>query len=162
MGDSQLHPEANPVTLPAPLTRFVGREVELARAPALLAEARLLTLTGPGGAGKTRLAVQLPSVVADQLDGLPLAIELAGARTRALDPTHIAAGLRERFALLQTGPRSAPRRQSTLAVSSIGASTCCPMRNGLCFASSRSLPTGSTATPLPAHAQPAAWSWWLP
>jgi len=86
--------------------------------------------------------------ICQRLDGLPLAIELAGARTRALDPTHIAPGLRERFALLQTGPHSAPRRQSTLAASSIGASTCCPMRNGLCFASSRSLPAGSTATPL--------------
>jgi len=59
------------VTLPAPLTRFVGREVELAPAAALLAEARMLTLTGPGGAGKTRLAAQLASVVADQFpDGV--------------------------------------------------------------------------------------------
>jgi len=49
----------------------VGREAELARAAALLAEARLLTLTGPGGVGKTRLAVQLASVVADQFpDGV--------------------------------------------------------------------------------------------
>src|SRR6266487_1175163 len=57
--------------LPAPLTRFVGREAELAKAAALLAEARLLTLTGAGGAGKTRLAVQLASVVAGQFpDGV--------------------------------------------------------------------------------------------
>src|SRR5713101_3715217 len=57
--------------LPAPLTRFVGREAELARATALLAQGRLLTLVGPGGAGKTRLAVQLASVVADQFpDGV--------------------------------------------------------------------------------------------
>ncbi len=35
------------INLPTPLTRFVGRETELARAAALLAEARLLTLTGP-------------------------------------------------------------------------------------------------------------------
>ena len=35
--------------LPAPLTRFVGREAELAEAAGLLAGARLLTLTGPGG-----------------------------------------------------------------------------------------------------------------
>ena len=39
--------------LPAPLTRFVGRLNELAEAAARLAEARVLTLTGPGGAGKT-------------------------------------------------------------------------------------------------------------
>ncbi len=59
------------ITLPAPLTRFVGREAELAKAAALLVEARLLTLTGAGGAGKTRLAVQLASVVAKQFpDGV--------------------------------------------------------------------------------------------
>jgi predicted ATPase/DNA-binding CsgD family transcriptional regulator len=242
-------------TLPVPLTRFVGREVELADAAALLAENRLLTLTGPGGAGKTRLALQLAASVAgdladgawfvdlsplsggefvwdrvalalgvkepgpgrtwadvvghhlqsrqallildncehvvetaaevvasvlvsarntkvlttsrqplgvagevtwavpalveadavelfndrarqalpqfrlhddqraavveicNRLDGLPLAIELAAARTRALTPARIAAGLKDRLAVLSTGPRSGPRRQATLEAS---------------------------------------------
>ncbi|HEY2205553.1 MAG TPA: BTAD domain-containing putative transcriptional regulator [Pseudonocardia sp.] len=45
--------------LPAALTPFVGREAELAELRALLYEQRLVTLTGPGGAGKTRLAVEL-------------------------------------------------------------------------------------------------------
>ncbi|WP_217547495.1 BTAD domain-containing putative transcriptional regulator [Streptomyces sp. GbtcB6] len=44
--------------LPVQLTRFVGREPELARIAAGLAESRLVTLTGPGGAGKTRLAIE--------------------------------------------------------------------------------------------------------
>ncbi|GAA2322987.1 winged helix-turn-helix domain-containing protein [Streptomyces kunmingensis] len=44
--------------VPAQLTRFVGRTDELARIDALLAGARLVTLTGPGGAGKTRLAIE--------------------------------------------------------------------------------------------------------
>jgi predicted ATPase len=47
------------MTLPIPLTRFVGREAELAEAATLLGTTRLLTLTGPGGAGKTRLALEL-------------------------------------------------------------------------------------------------------
>jgi predicted ATPase len=45
--------------LPSQLTSFVGRERELAETAALLRDARLLTLTGAGGCGKTRLALQL-------------------------------------------------------------------------------------------------------
>ncbi len=44
--------------LPAPLTSFVGREAELADIERLLEQARLVTLTGVGGAGKTRLALE--------------------------------------------------------------------------------------------------------
>ncbi|MEU3840651.1 BTAD domain-containing putative transcriptional regulator [Streptomyces sp. NPDC028635] len=44
--------------LPAQLTRFVGREAELARIAEALAGSRLVTLTGPGGVGKTRLALE--------------------------------------------------------------------------------------------------------
>jgi predicted ATPase/DNA-binding CsgD family transcriptional regulator len=243
------------VTLPASLTSFVGRVAELAETAALLREARLLTLTGPGGAGKTRLAVQLATnvreefpdgtwfidfaplsggeflwdqvasalgiretrggatladavsdrlatrrallvldncehvidaaaqvvhqllsaapavrvlatsreplgvggevtwtvpplreadgialfsdrarqawpqfklgkeetaavgVICRRLDGIPLAIELAAARTRALAPNRIAAELQDHFDLLPSGPRTAPTRQSTLAAS---------------------------------------------
>jgi hypothetical protein len=47
---------AGPSNLPAPLTSFVGRERELAEVAALLATHRLVTLSGPGGTGKTRLA----------------------------------------------------------------------------------------------------------
>ncbi|MFJ1706250.1 BTAD domain-containing putative transcriptional regulator [Kitasatospora sp. NPDC088346] len=44
--------------LPAPLTSFVGRRAELTRIDAMLAAGRLVTVLGPGGAGKTRLAVE--------------------------------------------------------------------------------------------------------
>jgi predicted ATPase len=57
--------DARPTNLPPQRTSFVGRDRELAVVTNLLAEARLLTLTGPGGTGKTRLALR---VVADQLD----------------------------------------------------------------------------------------------
>ena len=42
-----------------PLTSFLGRDDELAELERLLGQARLVTLTGPGGAGKTRLALEV-------------------------------------------------------------------------------------------------------
>jgi predicted ATPase/DNA-binding SARP family transcriptional activator len=57
--------------LPAQLTSFVGREDELSRLSKLLGESRLVTLTGPGGAGKTRLSVEASAQLSDQLpDGV--------------------------------------------------------------------------------------------
>nr|BFE62295.1 hypothetical protein GCM10020063_068210 [Dactylosporangium thailandense] len=53
-------PAPQPVNaIPPVLDRFVGRERELAEVRALLDEHRLVTVTGPGGAGKTRLAMEL-------------------------------------------------------------------------------------------------------
>ncbi|HVD88245.1 MAG TPA: AAA family ATPase, partial [Jatrophihabitantaceae bacterium] len=49
--------------LPAELTSFVGRRHELALARGLLGQARCLTLTGPGGVGKTRLALRLAATL---------------------------------------------------------------------------------------------------
>ncbi len=47
----------SPNNLPLQLTGLVGREREISEVEGPLAEARLLTLTGPGGSGKTRLAL---------------------------------------------------------------------------------------------------------
>jgi len=47
--------------LPVALSSFVGREAELAALAGLLAEERLVTLSGAGGCGKTRLALQAAS-----------------------------------------------------------------------------------------------------
>jgi non-specific serine/threonine protein kinase len=57
-------PAPPPHNLPLQLTSFVGRERELAAVRRLLAGARLLTLTGAGGAGKTRLALEAAAGVA--------------------------------------------------------------------------------------------------
>jgi predicted ATPase/class 3 adenylate cyclase len=51
--------DAVPNNLPTQLTTFLGRQRELQEASELLENARLLTLTGPGGTGKTRLSLQL-------------------------------------------------------------------------------------------------------
>ena len=60
--------DALPNNLPSQLTSFVGRQRELAELRGALASTRLLTLTGAGGSGKTRLAWQL---AADRLEGYP-------------------------------------------------------------------------------------------
>lgn len=62
--------------LPAPVTSFVGRERELEQIRALLRRGRLVTLIGPGGAGKTRLAREAVAACRDVADGVWMA-ELA-------------------------------------------------------------------------------------
>ncbi|MEV6565508.1 ATP-binding protein [Streptomyces kronopolitis] len=64
-------------TLPAELTRFIGRRRELSEARALLSRGRLVTLTGPGGIGKTRLALRLAADVRRSFPGGVWLVELA-------------------------------------------------------------------------------------
>jgi predicted ATPase/DNA-binding CsgD family transcriptional regulator len=72
---AELGRAAQPGTaLPVPLTSFVGRERETDEIAALLQGHRLVTLTGPAGAGKTRLALQ---VAASGTEGLPDGVRLA-------------------------------------------------------------------------------------
>lgn len=60
---------ATPTNLPAPLTRFVGRSRELEELRALVDSERLVTLTGPGGTGKTRLSVECARTMLDRFPG---------------------------------------------------------------------------------------------
>lgn len=90
-------PEAPPPGLPLPLTRLVGRDDELAAIEKALAGARLLTLTGTGGVGKTRLALAAAADRAgDYADGACF-VELAPLADPELLPQQVltALGLRE-------------------------------------------------------------------
>src|SRR5690606_26160111 len=51
-------PSLRSASLPAPVTPLIGREVELSRVASLLDRSRAVTLTGPAGAGKSRLAIE--------------------------------------------------------------------------------------------------------
>src|SRR5215831_11379258 len=76
--------------LPRPRTSFVGREHEIAKARDLLECNRLLTLTGPGGCGKTRLAIALAAGAADHLAQGVRFVSLAAIRDPSLVPVSIA------------------------------------------------------------------------
>ncbi|MFC7330142.1 BTAD domain-containing putative transcriptional regulator [Marinactinospora rubrisoli] len=82
-------PEPRRAGLPAQLTSFVGRGTELDRVVALLDSARLVTLTGPGGSGKTRLAVE----AAARLPGTVRFVELGRVESAAALPQAIARSL---------------------------------------------------------------------
>ena len=86
-----------PNNLPLQLTSFIGRERELGEIQQMLASTRLLTLTGPGGTGKTRLSLQIgEKLLSSFADGIWIA-ELASLTDPSSLPQTIAGifGLRE-------------------------------------------------------------------
>jgi predicted ATPase len=88
LGDTDFPPlkSLHQTNLPVPSTPFLGREHELEEVLGLLSrgDVRLLTLTGPGGTGKTRLAAQAAGAVADQYMHGVWWVELAPLRDAAL------------------------------------------------------------------------------
>jgi predicted ATPase/class 3 adenylate cyclase len=85
---------AQPNNLPAHLTVFIGREMELSEVGALAASSRLVTLTGAGGCGKTRLALQVAAELVDGSgDGVWL-VELAAVTDQEAVPAAVAGALR--------------------------------------------------------------------
>jgi predicted ATPase/class 3 adenylate cyclase/DNA-binding CsgD family transcriptional regulator len=79
--------------LPAQLTSFVGRDAELTKLRELLAENRVLTLTGAGGVGKTRLAVQVAVQVAGEFGDGVWYVDLAPITDPELVPVTVARAL---------------------------------------------------------------------
>jgi len=69
--------DAHPHNLPVQLSSFIGRQRELAEVGRLLTEERLVTLLGPGGIGKTRLALQVAAEHLDDFAGGTYFVDLA-------------------------------------------------------------------------------------
>jgi predicted ATPase/class 3 adenylate cyclase len=106
----------HPNNLPHQATSFVGREAEIARVKDLLAHARLVTLTGAGGCGKTRLAIQVTAELLERFADGAWLVELAALSDPLLVPRALmsALGLEQRpgagildSVLEQVGSRSA-------------------------------------------------------
>jgi hypothetical protein len=110
--------DALPNNLPNQVKSFVGREREVAQVKDLLLTSRLLTLTGAGGSGKSRLSIRVAAEVAEQYpDGLWF-----GAATRSerslLEPFHFQENSQTQEQLLGpaalavlVGPSGRPERQ---------------------------------------------------
>jgi predicted ATPase len=84
-----------PVALPAPLTELIGRDADIEAVQRMIVRdsGRLVTLTGPGGIGKSRLAIAVAArVAADFPDGVAFA-DLSSVHDPALAPGALAAGL---------------------------------------------------------------------
>ena len=82
-----------PNNLPLQLTSFVGRGREMAQTRALLESNRLLTLTGPGGSGKTRLALAVASGMEEDFEDGVWLVELAALSDPDLVPKALASVL---------------------------------------------------------------------
>jgi predicted ATPase/class 3 adenylate cyclase len=108
-----------PSNLPGDVTSLVGRETEIRLVVGELAESRIVTLTGPGGSGKTRLALGAARAVADRFPHGTWFIDLAALRDPALVETTIAAAIGVRESTEQPigqALRARLRDQSTLLI----------------------------------------------
>ncbi len=82
--------DSTPNNLPTQLTSFIGREDQVEEAKLLLPGTRLLTLTGPGGIGKTRLSLQVAAEVVHSFPGGVYFVPLSAVRDPLLVPSAIA------------------------------------------------------------------------
>ncbi len=123
-----------PSNLPAPLTSFVGREEEIAQVRELLGRGRLVTLVGPGGAGKTRLALEAVTrlLAGGEVgrDGAWL-VELASLRDPALLPGAVLDAVSPRVELARLEAPAACWRPAARRCA-CQASCACPCRRCRC------------------------------
>ena len=100
-------PQVRVLGLPVPPTELIGRETEVAKCRALLAPttgaARLLTLLGPGGVGKTRLALAVAAELVDAYAAGVVFVDLAAVRDLRL----VSAAIARRLEVYESGTRRA-------------------------------------------------------
>jgi predicted ATPase/DNA-binding XRE family transcriptional regulator len=96
------------VSLPVPLTALLGRDADVQKLQQWLADpaARLITLTGPGGAGKTRLALELARSIAAEGSSRVLFVGLAAVR----HSTFVAAAIAEALGVVDATALNLPNR----------------------------------------------------
>jgi predicted ATPase/class 3 adenylate cyclase len=82
-----------PSSLPTQMTTFVGRRREAEEVADLVRRSRLVTLTGPGGTGKTRLSLQVATALKDEFSGGAFFVDLSPISDPGLIPTTIASAL---------------------------------------------------------------------
>jgi predicted ATPase/class 3 adenylate cyclase len=85
--------DARPNNLPLQLTSFVGRAQEITEVRRLLGRTRLLTLTGAGGTGKTRLALQVAAEILTEFKGGCFFVDLSAVTDPTLVPSALAQAL---------------------------------------------------------------------
>jgi predicted ATPase/DNA-binding SARP family transcriptional activator len=102
-------PRRRVTNLPAQLTSFVGRSEELNRAAEMLAESRFITLTGPGGAGKTRLSVEVGTSLLDAAPDGVWFVPLAPVRDAIDVPQAVLTAIGAHYAARLADPAEAAR-----------------------------------------------------
>ena len=110
LGEREFPPLRTPgsVDLPTAATTFLGREQELFDAVSLMVERnpRLLTIVGPGGTGKTRFAIELARLLAEEAEGGTVFVALAPLR----DPALVTATIAERLGAASPDPAAMAAR----------------------------------------------------
>jgi predicted ATPase/class 3 adenylate cyclase len=95
--------DARPHNLPSEVTDFIGRQAELTEIKRLLGASRMVTLLGPGGTGKTRLALRVANEILEQFDDGVFFVPLASIR----DARNVAPAIVHGLGLRDTGAKPA-------------------------------------------------------